>query len=77
MRNKDLLKTIGMAVFVLLSGILMTTIHSVKNEALSQSEPSIDIHNIRSKMKDMSKEEIEKTILEIEKEIDKLHSEIR
>ena len=83
MKNRDFIRAVLIAVFVLVSGVIIVTFHSIKTQAFSREidevldNSSIDIQKIRDEISLMSEEEIEKTIKDVEREIIRLNSEIR
>lgn len=81
MKNKELTRSIGITAFVLFFGILVMAFHSVSNQTFSREASgitgsSLDIQKIKKEMSTMNREEIEETIKEIEREIDRLNSDI-
>ena len=83
MKNKEIKRLIGIVVFVIFFGIMVMAFHSLNSQTFSQgvegliTGSSLDIQKIKEEMDTMDQEEIEKTIREIEKEIDRLKSDIR
>lgn len=81
-KNKQLLKLVGTLVFVLFCGVLILVFYSGNAQIFSQGvdspsrKSSINIEEIRMNMENMNREEIEETIKTIEKEIERLKSEI-
>ena len=82
MKNKEIKRLIGIIAFVIFFGIMVMAFHSVSNQTFSQgvdgsiTGSSLDIQKIKEEMDTMNQEEIEKTIREIEREIDRLNSDI-
>ncbi len=79
MKNKELARSIGIVAFVLFSGMLVTAFHSAGSQTFSREidGSSLDIQKIKNEMESMDRDEIERTIEQIEKEIERLNSEIR
>ena len=83
MKNKEIKRLIGIVAFVIFFGIMAMAFHSVNSQTFSQeieesiTRSSLDIQKIKEEMDTMDQEEIEKTIREIEKEIERLNSDIR
>ena len=81
MKNKELMRSIGITAFVLFFGMLVMAFHSVSSQTFSREASeitgsSLDIQKIKKEMSTMNREEIEETIKEIEREIDRLNSDI-
>jgi len=83
MKKEEIKRSLGILAFVIFCGIMVMTFHSVSSQTLSQgaegslTESPLDIQRIKREMDTMSREEIEEVIREIEKEIDRLNSDIR
>ncbi len=82
MKNKELAKLIGITTFVFFSGMLVIAFHSASSQTFSRgidgkiTDSSLDIQKIKREMNEMNQEEIEETIRKIEREIDRLNSDI-
>ena len=83
MKNEEIKRLIGVLAFVIFFGIVAMAFDSVSSQIFSQgiegsiTGSSLDIQKIKEEMDTMNQEEIDKTIREIEKEINRLNSDIR
>ena len=83
MKNKEIKRLIGFVFLVMFFGIMVMAFHLLNSQTFSQGvegsiiRSSLDIQKIKEEMGTMNQKEIEKTIREIEREINRLNSEIR
>ncbi len=81
-KNEQFLRAVGISVFVLLCGMMIFAFHSNGSQTFSRgidtplTDSPINIQEIKENMEKMDQKEIEETIEKIEREIERLKSEI-